>query len=1004
MFKFTDFIRKRWSEISAASGQKGTVVDNLSVIPTGVVMSEFYNILVKQNLINNILNWKEMTDEQLDAFGSKFYIPRRKGNTAFGSIRIWFNERKDIVVSEKFRAVANNGRRYLAAQPSIVPGSSFLPSAERFALYYVDIPIVAESSGNVFNVIAGEITQLIDIDFTYETVSNQEAIISSNYTETNEDYYNRLIYSINDRSMSDLRSMYVRLPEIFPSVNAIYVAGAGDQYMTRDLVLATDLSLGEMSATYLGKIAGDNLIKHYAYYGIYPPEAGTVQADDLYNNSGERSTGGPLSIVSDFDYPLTIEATSLLSKDPAYRGYPLSQEASNAMYRGLYFDDYKTIMEHSTKPLFDIASLSLLGNVITPGGDWSYGASGHKNGDIGKLDDGLGAIDIIKFSGNNIYLKGGADNTVSVGLDIKKRIGVKVSGAFRVPYAENDDVVENDIQIMVGGASSDHTDAFTGIGFGIKMLSKYIHPTSPDVGNGLTYNAVAYIAHSEKYGSAQIFAGDDDISGVDQYISTTGINALAETQMLLRGSNFYDFEFIIHDDLQVTLYLHWRDNEFSPGSPAGINDIYIKIPSKVLRMFSQELYSNNTTHYGTDLKLTLNSNSIHNRDEWSIYDLKAVDMSKHSANVLYSINTKNITAPAKLKLRAAGQSSISGRLAPGYIVYIWDNEAVTVGTGQTPLSQGGWVELDGVSDSDGSKSSLGGLLTHDLLSLERYTVKSRFGKSVFVMIKTTKTSEPQYKYANRSIDDIESSIQVDYIELEGFDNKAFHTYNKADVYTTTYNNSETQATELVTLTKLNSESYFELSVENGIIMPISEIRSISINVGGVSEETLTDGDYKISYVNKNMFGSSKDVWRLSLVGRDSNTVTISYSTYRSIADMQNYFDNTQYKKIYGDMLIKHPYPCDLNFGLQYSGDINDEQLIEEIRKYVDLNITGTFSVDSLVRYLYENKFANNVKEPIEVTYRRINDNFEYETGAFTNSLTVRPIDFFKLGNITVNKI
>ena len=73
MFNFQAFIRRKWAEVSASSGQKGTVIDELAVKPTGLVMADFNNALVQQRQVNNIAEWRNMTEDQLDFFGNKFF-------------------------------------------------------------------------------------------------------------------------------------------------------------------------------------------------------------------------------------------------------------------------------------------------------------------------------------------------------------------------------------------------------------------------------------------------------------------------------------------------------------------------------------------------------------------------------------------------------------------------------------------------------------------------------------------------------------------------------------------------------------------------------------------------------------------------------------------------------------------------------------------------------------------------------------------------------------------
>jgi len=236
MLDFWAFLRKKWSEYSKSRGQRGTVIDDLAVKPAGLILSDFYNALAEQRRVNNVSLWKTMTDEELNFFGNKFFIGRIDGDYSIGSVRIYFDEKKDIELPTIARVVSNSGFQYMPTQPGRISGSSFVNSTDRIALYHIDIPIIAVSKGDEYNTDANEITQLTGVDFVYNSVTNPEDIIHGSKYETNEEYFNRLLYSINDRSMMNKKSMIVLLPEFFPVINAMYIAGAGDRYMQRDLI------------------------------------------------------------------------------------------------------------------------------------------------------------------------------------------------------------------------------------------------------------------------------------------------------------------------------------------------------------------------------------------------------------------------------------------------------------------------------------------------------------------------------------------------------------------------------------------------------------------------------------------------------------------------------------------------------------------------------------------------------------------------------------------------
>ena len=997
MFNFYAFLRKRWSEYSASSGQKGTVVDELAVKPTGLVLSNFYNSLVSQQAVNNIKNWDTMTEDQLDFFGNKFFYPRIDGDKSFGFVRVYFDNKKDIVLNSDTNAVSTTGLKYSVVQPRTISKNSFRISDTSFALYYVDIQIIAESKGDSYNIDIGEIVQLENVDFTYKSVTNTEAINSGSTHEDNEQYYDRLIYSISDRSMMNHRSMFAKLPEFFPIVRSIYIAGPGDRYMIRDLVSAVDVSEPIQETDFLGKIAGENIIKNIGFYQIFPPKAGTVLADSW----------GPFTIPTNYKYPLTIEASDFTNDDPAFRGYDLSQECTNEMYRGLYFDDFKTIMEVKTEDLFNIFDEEVgFTDVIVPSSDWIYGAHGFPSGDFATLSDGVDPIDVMHFNNNQITLAGGDLSSISINKDIKKRTGVKLGGSFIWPDY-NDKTIDSDLQFMVGGTNELFVEGYTGFGFGVRLTGEYEESDITEK------NAIVYFAHSEKYGSGQIFAEDTDLTTGGGHIGITNLGALAETEWRLEPGIEYEFEFVLHDEaittdpdqrtLYMTLYLKKLSND-NPLDTTGLleNRIQWKLPATVLNAFKQEAFDPDTTHYGTTMKVTLDTESIDPLDAWTINDLRAFDISEQRATALLALDVKELESPVSLYLRGYGASSINNVTANGYQVYIWDTERTTEATSDTELTSGGWTLLSGLSNSDGSKDVLSTLPSELIRNIERYKVNSRYGTNVFLLITTSGTSKAQYKFLGSVLNDIQAELNVDYVKVKSELSSQYHANNKADIYVSTLKNSKDPESFTVVLEKESSDSYFEMDSDNSEV-PVAEI--VSVSIGSTEEETqvLSETEYIISYDNDILIGSSSEAIRITLDGYDSNTISVEYKPYPQVQNMQDFFDGPEYQKVFGNILTRHKFPCDLSFPVVYTGPIEASQMIEEIKSYVDTNITGIFSVSNLIQYLYDNGFANNVQQPITVEYSKWNDEFGRDFGTFTDTLEIRGVDFFKINELSVNK-
>lgn len=998
MFNFYAFLRRKFAEYSTSSGQQGTAVDDLAVKPTGLVMADFNNSLVAERVANDITQWESMTEDELDTFGNKYFMPRTVGAKASGYVRIWFDYKFDFEVSVDFRAVSYNSLTYSAVQPGYISANSFRVSTESYGLYHVDIPIIADAEGNSYNVAAGKITSLSGINFQYKTATNPDALLNGLNRETNEQYYKRLRYGINDGSMMNLRSMYARLPEFFPSIISMFVANPGSKYMSRDLVSGEDLSSPSKLATYLGKTQASNMVKHSAFYGSFPPESWSEAADYRLG----------LSIPSDFEYPLTIEASDLDEDDPGYHGYPLSQEATDLMYSGLFFNDYSSYMERSTENLFDIYEEDVgFSDVIIPNDNWMYGSHYRPKGEFGDFADGVAPIDVMYFNNNIISLAGGCEEPISVSKDIGKRINVKITGSFTWPEISGttDEALDSNLQIMLAGVNNPIVndkvvvDAFNGVGFGVRVTAPYEAIGGP---NDLNYNAIVYIAHSERYGTAQVFATDEDET---DHISMTDMGALAERQFRIEPEEEYQFEFVLYDDLRVTLYFRKTNENTDPLAADIENELHFNLSSQVLKIFKQELLNTQTAYYGTMLKVSLETPSTDSDDVWAVSDLNAFDVDQHRSNMLFAINVKDMEDPLTVYMRAFGSGAVEGVAYEGYEAYIWDKEAHSVASNtNSELTNGGWSAIDGISNSDGTKEITTGLLSHDIQSSDRYVVNSRFGKAIFILVTTSGTSKASIKYGGDFTDDVVSTLKVDYLKVASRASQSYHANNKADLHVVTYQNSEEPDAVSTVLEKNDSDSFFEMNLDNDCQMPVAEI--ISVSAGGTEEEVqaISPTEYSIILTNDELYSSSQETVQIVLSDTSINTITVQYRSYPLIEAVQEFFDGTNFGKIYGDILVKHKRQVNISFSVTYKGDLNTEQIIDEIRQYVDENNGPIFSVREMITYLYNNNLVTSVNEPITVSYVKLDEDLEEETGEFTDELEIEDIEFFRIDDLTVEKI
>jgi hypothetical protein len=520
-------------------------------------------------------------------------------------------------------------------------------------------------------------------------------------------------------------------------------------------------------------------------------------------------------------------------------------------------------------------------------------------------------------------------------------------------------------------------------------------------GDSPNTNAVVYFAHSERYGQGQIFAAQDDLVGPNGFVSVANLNALAEKPAKLTPGSEYSFEFCLNDDLSLSLYLEKvspsgtedKDNEFLPWF----------LPSTILNVFSNSINSSTSENYGTLMRVTLDTKSINNNDTWEITDLKAFDIAQHKANALFIFDVQDLEAPISIVFRGSGSGSINKSLGSGYSVYIWDTEQPAPAGGTNSLSIGGWTYLEGISNPNGLKDAITINLVQELSNIDQYSIESRFGTSIILLVSATGNSEAKIKAKGELIDDIYSNINVDYVKIESENINMYHANNKTDLYVCTLQNSESLDVVTTTIEKGQDESFFLLNTDNGFQMPIENIRTVSATINGETE-ILAEGTYKIIRSDTNNINSVNETIYLSVDANNANIITVEYTSYQNVKGIQDFYDVSDHSKLFGNVLVKHKFPCYLNINILYTGNSNSEVLINSIKTYTDTNSDGIFSIPDMISYLYNQGIVNNVQIPLTITYTKYDDKMNIITGSFINTLQIRDVDFFRINNITASKL
>lgn len=996
MLDFVAYVRKKWSELSGNPAYPGTAIDELSIKPTAFVMGDFHNSLVEIRRTNDITKWETMSSDELDRFGGKFFIDRIKGATASTVVRIRLNSKVDMNMHSGVTASSTSSITFRPATPGIISKNAIRKSDDVYSAFYVDVPFIATSAGSTYNIAANSINKLNGVDFEYVSVYNPMPVVNGSKEETNEEYYNRLRYAINDRSMSTSRGVYAMLRSEFPNVSSIYISKAGDGYMMRDLADAVDASYTKQHLSFLGKTASSSTVRHNAYFEIFPPSPTTSMG---------FTNWGPHSAKSNSNYPMTIATAvketpgavnSNMSKfnDPAFFGYDVNNEFSSDMYSGLYFNDYNTVANVSTSDLLNIKfeGVSSSSKVqISSLLDWVYGASGMPIGDFGSVKDTANVDGVAYFSSNSICISGLANDPISVGKDISKRTGVKITGEITIP-----NVKETEAYVIVGGKDNTKVSAFSGIGFGIRLTGDYL---GTDDTSSESYNARLFISNTA-YDTNMYFV-DSEFTDGDYSSTTSGLNSIAERGITIEPGKPYSFEFIINDDASITLMIRKM-------ATTSYSEVEFKMDIANNSILANEYDKDGFTSisskkYGTMLKFTVDASrsTATATDLWVVKNLKAFDTNKARATALLTFDVTGVDKSVDISLRAFGSGAIGDGVGQGYQAFIWSKDMRT----PTPYAtyDGGWVELSGITNPDGSKNAMTGLLKHTINNVGKYSVSNNYGDNIYLMLVASGSSRASIEFNEDSVGDLASSLTVDYVSVDSINSTRYHTRNKADVYVTTVRCSDIDST-------LNSEAvptrdgYYELSSRSGFKMPIRGIKSVIINRGTSSETYLTGSDYSLYQSDSNTAGSVNEVQKLVLyTSYTPNRVYVEYSVYPDIDSIQTSLSSGSNEQVYGDVLVRHKNAANVDISVKFSGKYDSKTVVSKIREYIDDNNSGSLSSSELVTYLYKNEIVNSIFGDVSMAYDRVVDG-NVVSGTTTSTITIDPIEFFFGRNISAERI
>lgn len=232
------FIRDRMiQEFPDMAADDGGMIEDILSKPFQLLMEPFKREIELVKIGSSLVNAGIMSEEEADSLGANWFSDRDTGDYSSGPVRLYYSQPSASRVTTDKRLYTNDGRAYFPIQ-------NYNISARQMAfnrqgnLYFLDITVRAEATGDSYNVDKGEITGIEEVPGVIK-VANLSAFITGDPAETNEEYIERVENSLTDRSLLTKRGVLARVPATFDGVRALQIIGAGDPGMNRDILTGT---------------------------------------------------------------------------------------------------------------------------------------------------------------------------------------------------------------------------------------------------------------------------------------------------------------------------------------------------------------------------------------------------------------------------------------------------------------------------------------------------------------------------------------------------------------------------------------------------------------------------------------------------------------------------------------------------------------------------------------------------------------------------------------------
>ncbi len=317
--EFTDnlieFLEDKLKEFNAnLSVAEGTAVRDVFIKPFSVIFQPIVDEILKVRANLSLQDAENLTETDLDRLAANFFITRKQGAQAVGSIRLFYNEPVDDFVAQGTVFLAANGVRFVASEDVTITESGL--RLNTFGdLFFQDIDAQAEAAGTDGNIAAELIADLLVGSDKIVDVTNPAPFSGGTSVETNAQLIDRLSIAITFRNLINTPGATLILLENFARLLDVGVVGFAD----------TQTIEGEVPTPVPDGIEDT--------FQLIETEDVIVNLTDVFIKvNDEIVTVDPVEVAGNphiLDFKPVVAETLLLSKDSTFQASSLLEETTH---------------------------------------------------------------------------------------------------------------------------------------------------------------------------------------------------------------------------------------------------------------------------------------------------------------------------------------------------------------------------------------------------------------------------------------------------------------------------------------------------------------------------------------------------------------------------------------------------------------------------------------------------------------------------------------------------